>query len=84
MRGDLLELRASGGNFALSSVSETCLANNTPATFAGDPTLPGSGAGFWYLIRAIDAGGKATCDGGSAFQVDYRDDEIASSSNDCP
>jgi len=84
MRGDLIELSTSGGKFALSNVSETCLANNTAATTVSDATPLASGEGFWYLIRAIDLGGKATYDSGSPFQVDFRDDEIAASGNDCP
>jgi len=84
VRGDLNELVASGGNFFLSSVTETCVAADTGATSFTDPTPVPPGDGFWYLTRAIDAGGTSTYDSGFGSQQDFRDDEIAGSGNDCP
>ena len=79
-----MELRATGGNFAFATVTKTCLGNDfsTPSVFDAFPVA--SGQGFWYLVRSVDPSGSATYDSGSPFQVDYRDDEIAASGNDCP
>jgi spore coat protein A len=84
VRGDLGELRASGGNFALSTVTDRCMASFTGGTTMNDATPLAPGEGFWYLVRSNEGAGNATYDSGSPFQVDYRDDEIALSGNDCP
>ena len=83
-RGDLFELRATGGNFAFPSVTETCLASAAMTTSVDDGDSPLPGEGFWYLVRSIDAGGPSTYESGSSHQPDLRDDEIAASGNDCP
>jgi len=84
VRGDLQALRSSGGNFALSSVTQLCVADDVAATTASDTNDPAPGAGFWYLVRAVDAAGPATYDSGAPSQVDLRDAEIAGSGNGCP
>ncbi|HKQ62041.1 MAG TPA: thrombospondin type 3 repeat-containing protein [Candidatus Polarisedimenticolaceae bacterium] len=52
VRGSLGQLRAAGGN--LSSAGLTCLSNDGPAAQAADPATPASGAGFFYLVRAVN------------------------------
>jgi hypothetical protein len=85
VRGDLTALRDSGGNFALSSVTTQCLADDTAGTTAADAAIPAPDQGFWYLVRSTDGLGVAgTYDSGSSFQVDPRDDEVAASGNGCP
>ena len=84
VRGDLLELRATGGNFAFSSVTTTCLGPDVNGTLISDTDPLSPGQGFWYLVRARDAGGQGTYDSGAAAQIDRRDDEIVTSGNDCP
>lgn len=84
LRGDLVQLRASGGNFALSNVTKLCMASFTGATNLNDSSALAPGAAHWYLVRANEGAGNATYESGSASQVDHRDDEIAASGNDCP
>jgi hypothetical protein len=77
--GSLMELRATGGDFAASSPA--CLADDLAvleATDEGDP-LPGDA--FWYLVRPVSAcTGPASYDEGSASQSATRDPEITA----CP
>lgn len=40
--------------------TESCLADATPSTTILEPTVPASGSGFWYLVRA-----KHACGAGS-------------------
>jgi spore coat protein A len=84
VRGDLIQLRASGGNFALGSVTLNCLDNDVVGLDTLDDSPVPAGGGFWYLIRSTDAIGDGTYDSGSSSQVDMRDDEILSSGNGCP
>jgi hypothetical protein len=84
VRGDLGQLRATGGNFAFGFVTETCVDSAVEGTSVGDTATPPDGEGYWYLVRAEDAGGQGSYDTGRASQVDHRDDEIAASGNDCP
>jgi hypothetical protein len=82
VRGDLLQLVATDGNFAMSNVTESC--SYVVGTSMPDMTPVPPDGGFWYLVRAEDPGGKSTYDTGRSSQVDRRDDEIAASGNDCP
>ena len=82
VRGDLLQLNTSDGNFAMSNVTESC--SHVVGTSTPDTTPLPAGEGFWFLVRAVDPGGKSTYDTGRTSQVDRRDDEIATSGNDCP
>jgi hypothetical protein len=81
VRGDLIPLRTSGGNFSLTSVTLSCAANNTASTFWLPAETPASGQGFWYLVRGQPAGAY---DEGVASQSGARDAEIAASGNGCP
>ena len=40
VRGDLAQLRASGGNYALGTVTETCVGDDVAGTSVADPTTP--------------------------------------------
>ncbi len=84
VRGTLSALRASGGDY--STATESCATDNetgTTAVVSGTPE-PGSGDGYWYLVRGVNCKGKGSWDTGASSQVDLRDDEIAASGNDCP
>ena len=84
VRGDLVRLVATGGNFALPVVTRECIANDWETTTVPDAILPAAGQGFWYLVRPVDTWGNGTYDSGYPSQVDQRDDEIAASGHDCP
>jgi hypothetical protein len=75
VRGDLATLRTTGGSFA--AATSLCLASDANAP-VDDPAVPASGAGFWYLLRAVNCGGNGRY-GSSA-----RDTGIPASGNDCP
>ena len=81
VRGDLLTLNSSGGNFTTSV--GTCLANDVTSLSFLDPATPGVGGGYFYLMRATGCTG-GTYDSGAASQVGSRDAEIAASANACP
>jgi hypothetical protein len=51
IRGKLSTLRASGGDFADSSVGITCIKDNFPNVTAADTANPPPGDGFFYLMR---------------------------------
>ena len=84
VRGSLSDLRASGGDY--STATDSCVADNetgTTAVVSGTPE-PGSGDGYWYLVRGVNCKGKATYDSGGAGQASSRDGGVAGSSADCP
>ncbi|HJQ98007.1 MAG TPA: multicopper oxidase domain-containing protein, partial [Candidatus Polarisedimenticolaceae bacterium] len=81
VRGSLIPLRTSGGNFALTTVTQICAANNTASTYYLPAETPASGQGIWYLVRSQSAG---SYDEGVASQSGSRDAEIAASGNGCP
>ena len=81
VRGSLVPLRTSGGNYGLATVTLGCAANNTASTFWLPADTPASGQGFWYLVRSQPAGAY---DSGAASQSGARDAEIAASGNGCP
>jgi N-acetylneuraminic acid mutarotase len=83
VRGNLGTLRSSGGNFTTSL--DTCLVNDIRTEAVTDNTAPGGGAGFWYLVRSVNAcSGLGTYDDTSPPQIGLRDAEIAASSAACP
>jgi hypothetical protein len=82
VRGSLVPLRASGGDFSVSTTS--CVGNNLAATTIDHALAPTAGQGFWYVIRALSCGGNASYNSGSPKQVGSRDSEIAASPNACP
>jgi hypothetical protein len=80
--GDLVALRANGGN--LSIATSGCLANDevTPSALDTQPIAPG--AGRWHLVRAVGCGANASYDDGSTSQVPGRDAGIQESGVGCP
>jgi hypothetical protein len=48
-----------------SSPLESCLGPVPPGTSFGDPTLPSTGSGFWYLVRASNICGVGTYGSGN-------------------
>ncbi|MGH9867976.1 MAG: FG-GAP repeat domain-containing protein [Candidatus Polarisedimenticolia bacterium] len=60
MRGMLSQLPPGSG------AAEACLANDAPARFLTDATVPAPGTGFYYLIRASNACGTGTFGAGSS------------------
>ncbi len=82
LRGDLVSLRAGGGDFTAST--QVCLANNLPATSLPYTAVPGPGEAWWLLVRIVTPSGSGTYDNGGPGQVGSRDAEIAASPNACP
>jgi hypothetical protein len=81
VRGSLVTLRSSGGDFALPTVTQVCAANNRTETFWIPAETPATGEGVWYLVRSQPGG---SYDGGAGSQSGSRDAEIAASGNACP
>ncbi len=85
IRGDLVVLQSSGGDF--SQATDECVANDLPGeapwTVLSYTLLPGPGEGFWFLVRPVTNASDSydTCAG---FQVEGRDAEITASGVDCP
>jgi hypothetical protein len=82
VRGDLLVLASSGGSFAAATTD--CLGSHLISLLASDSAVPASGSGSWYLVRAVNCGGRGTYDSGAPSQVGSRDPGIAASGHDCP
>jgi hypothetical protein len=85
IRGNLVALRASGGNY--TGTVTTCLANNVTATAVADGSSPGPGGATYYLVRPTVA---AFCNQTPGYTTNHpkeaagRDAEIAASGNACP
>jgi N-acetylneuraminic acid mutarotase len=82
VRGGLLLLRASGGDFA--AATQACVANDTPDTTLPDAAVPAAGDGFWFLVRGTSCGGNGTYDSGAPGQAGSRDAGIDASAGACP
>jgi len=82
VRGDLILLRAGGGDFTAST--QACLANDLPATSLPYTASPGPGEAWWFLVRTVAMAGPGTYDSGGPGQVGSRDAEIAASPIACP
>jgi hypothetical protein len=82
VKGDLIALRSSNGNFNASLLD--CLENDSGDTSAPDGLDPGSGAGWYYLVRAVADCKEGSYDSGQPSQIGLRDDEIDASLNSCP
>ena len=80
VRGSLLDLQSTGGDFSDPTATETCLGNDQAATFFENPGDPSAGQGYWFLVR--EAAGSY--DTGAPSQIGLRDAEIAASGNGCP
>jgi hypothetical protein len=82
IRGDLNMLRASLGDFELST--QECLSNDQPGRTLDFPGAPAPGEGWWFLIRPTTPIGHGTYDSDGLRQIARRDAGIAASGNDCP
>ena len=83
VKGDLLSLRASGGDFTASTTG--CLADDLVGTTVSDPAVPAPGNGWWHLVRPVSScGGSGTYDEGSPGQQGSRDAEIQAAAASCP
>ena len=82
VRGLVIELHNSGGNFTTST--QACLANDQVTTSYLDSTAPPAANGFWYLVRGLSCGGAGTYDEVGGSQVGSRDAEINASPSGCP
>jgi hypothetical protein len=83
VKGNLGPLRASQGNFAVTT--KACIGNDLGATFLQDGEVPPASGGLWYLVRPVNAcSGAGTYDSEGTSQNGSRDAEIAASSNACP
>lgn len=82
LRGDLEQLRATGGDFGAASVA--CLGNDLAATSVGDPAVPPMGGGYFYLLRSSGCAGTDTYDTGAVSQAGCRDPELGGASGRCP
>ena len=82
VRGSLGQLRATG---SFASATDSCRANDTPATTLDDPALPAAANGFWYAVRGVNCGGNGSYDDSAGTgQAGSRDPGIAASPNSCP
>ena len=85
MRGNLVTLHATGGNFSAST--DSCLANNATAPTLSYALSPTAGQGFWFLVRGTRNGcsnGNGTYDTGAPSQVGSRDPGVNASASSCP
>jgi len=80
--GDLLALRASGGDF--SQATTGCLGDDVAGTSVPFPDVPPPGQGFWVLARATNCAGAGTYDTSGIGQVGARDGGIGNSQAACP
>ena len=85
VRGNLVTLRASGGNYT-GTVSK-CAANNVNATGVADGASPGAGGALYYLVRPTVA---TFCNQSPGYTTNNpketlgRDAEIQADGNACP
>jgi len=81
-RGDLGALRASGGNFAASTVE--CLANGASAFSMPYAAVPTPGHGFYFIARDTLGPTAQTWDEGDVAQIRSRDPSLQQASGSCP
>jgi len=83
VRGDLIALRATGGDF--SAAIGGCLADDRPDARAFEGATPAPGAGWFYVARGVNGFcGFGTYDANSPHQAQPRDAPIAASGAACP
>jgi len=82
VRGDLLTLVASRGDFSVAT--QECVADDSVATSLPFTASPAAGQGWWFLVRRLTAAGPDTYDSGSPSQTGSRDAGIAASPGACP
>jgi len=75
VRGGLLALHNSGGNFQIAT--QTCVADSAPGSSVTTGGTPSAGDGYWFLVRGRNCGGKGT------YGSTQEDAGIAASGNDC-
>lgn len=80
VRGDLATLRATGGDYSVTTGTCLAAAHGDPWLESPAPPTPSPGDGFWYLVRDTEG----SYDTGEPSQVGSRDAEIAASGHDCP
>jgi hypothetical protein len=81
VRGDLVALRATGGDFT-AAVTD-CLADDTTSMSLHEAGLPAPGQGWFYLVRGSQVGGAMTWNSPGPGQVGDRDSEIDASAGNC-
>jgi len=82
VKGDLGQLRASGGNFSVAQLE--CLEDDGGDTEATDPGSPPAGQGYVYVVRAADCANRAgTFDTSGTGQVGTRDPELQGFGSAC-
>jgi hypothetical protein len=82
VRGDLMLLNASGGDFTLAT--DVCLSDNLSDLSLDYSDEPGPGEGRWFLVRAVTETGAFTYQTLAGVQGDLRDEEINAASGSCP
>jgi len=82
VRGDLMALRDSGGNFTTGTVQ--CVADDHADAFIDHVLDPGTDAGFWYLVRGVSVTGGLSYESMLPSQVGQRDAEIDAAAQSCP
>jgi PKD repeat protein len=82
VRGRLLQLIASGGDFTLAQ--DSCVVDDTTATTWADPQSPASGQGYFYLVRATNCADQTgSFDEIGPGQAGSRDPELQGSTSTC-
>ena len=81
MRGDLVALRQSGGDFR--SATRSCLAEFYDLTDMPYAGVPKPGEAFWFLVRGVSDTEAGTFDSGGPGQVGTRDPEIEAAPAAC-
>jgi hypothetical protein len=82
VRGSLITLHSSGGDF--TSAVAACSGNDHAGTSVESLEAPGTGEGFFYLVRGVNCAGTGTYDTDATSQVQLRDAEIDASPSACP
>jgi hypothetical protein len=82
VKGDLMALRSSNGNF--TSSLDDCLENDSSDTFSRDTATPTPANGFYYVVRAQNVCKVGSFDSGYSSQIEDRDVEIMASVQACP
>jgi hypothetical protein len=82
VRGDLMLLNASGGDFTLAT--DVCLSDNLSDLSLDYSDEPGPGEGRWFLVRAVTETGAFTYQTLAGVQGGLRDEEINAASGSCP
>ena len=82
IRGDLMALRAGGGNFTTSVLE--CLNDNLAINTVDYAPNPGPGEGMYFLVRRLTPKGNGTYDSPSETQFAPRDAGVNAAAASCP